>query len=153
MNIFMLDNDPKLAAQYHNDKHCVKMCLEYAQLLCTTRHEYGHDDVPYRATHKNHPSAIWTRESIDNYMWLCDLGIELCKEYTVRYSKRHKCQDVIENCLINAPDIQQRGITALRLAMPKLYKTKCPIKSYRNYYMSDKRHLAKWKRGTPPWWN
>jgi len=34
MNIFILDNNPKLAAQYHCDKHCVKMILESAQLLC-----------------------------------------------------------------------------------------------------------------------
>lgn len=35
MNIFFLDNDPKLAATYHNDKHAVKMILESAQLLST----------------------------------------------------------------------------------------------------------------------
>jgi len=27
MNIFYLDEDPKLCAQYHCDKHCVKMIL------------------------------------------------------------------------------------------------------------------------------
>ena len=86
MNIFMLDNDTKLAAQYHNDKHCVKMCLEYAQLLCTARHESGDSTARYRPTHKNHPSAIWVRESLNNYVWLCQLGIDLCKEYTERYT-------------------------------------------------------------------
>ena len=35
MNIFVLDNDPKLAAQAHLDKHVVKMIIEYAQLLST----------------------------------------------------------------------------------------------------------------------
>ena len=35
MNIFVLDRDPKLAAQQHLDKHVVKMILEYAQLLST----------------------------------------------------------------------------------------------------------------------
>jgi hypothetical protein len=35
MNIFVLDNDPKLAAQMHLDKHVVKMIIEYAQLLST----------------------------------------------------------------------------------------------------------------------
>ena len=153
MNIFKLDDNPKLAAQYHNDRHCVKMCLEYAQLLCTTRRERGDDTAPYRATHKNHPSAVWARESIDNYIWLCDLGIELCEEYTKRYGRRHKCQDVIEDCLDNAPDLPDIGITPLKLAMPDEYKSDCPVKSYRNYYMSDKRHLADWRTQVPVWWN
>ena len=153
MNIFKLDNHPRLAAQYHNDRHCVKMCLEYAQLLCTTRRECGDDTAPYRATHKNHPSAIWARESIDNYIWLCALGIELCEEYTKRYGRRHKCQDVIEDCLSNSPDLPDIGITPLKLAMPDEYKSDCPVTSYRNYYMSDKRHLADWRTQVPVWWN
>jgi hypothetical protein len=32
MNIFYLDEDPKICAQYHCDKHVVKMIIEYAQL-------------------------------------------------------------------------------------------------------------------------
>ncbi len=32
MNIFYLNKDPKIAAIEHNDKHCVKMILEYAQI-------------------------------------------------------------------------------------------------------------------------
>jgi len=35
MNIFRLDNDPRVAARMHCDKHVVKMILEYAQLLST----------------------------------------------------------------------------------------------------------------------
>lgn len=35
MNIFVLDRDPKVAAQMHLDRHVVKMIIEYAQLLST----------------------------------------------------------------------------------------------------------------------
>ena len=35
MNIFYLDHDVTKCAEMHNDKHCVKMILEYAQLLST----------------------------------------------------------------------------------------------------------------------
>ncbi len=35
MNIFVLDLNPALAAQYQADKHIVKMVLESAQLLCS----------------------------------------------------------------------------------------------------------------------
>lgn len=35
MNIFYLDRDVSKCAEYHNDKHVVKMIIEYAQLLST----------------------------------------------------------------------------------------------------------------------
>ena len=38
MNIFVLDLDPVKAAEYHCDKHVVKMILESSQLLCGAFH-------------------------------------------------------------------------------------------------------------------
>jgi hypothetical protein len=66
MNIFVLDRDVKKCAEYHNDKHVVKMILETAQLLCGVHHmtESGYGDVPYKLSHKNHPCSIWARENI-----------------------------------------------------------------------------------------
>jgi hypothetical protein len=51
MNIFYLDKDPETCAQYHCDKHVVKMILETAQLLCATQWLCG-TEAPYRLTHK-----------------------------------------------------------------------------------------------------
>lgn len=34
MNIFVLDNDPRKCAEYHNDKHVVKMILETFTKFC-----------------------------------------------------------------------------------------------------------------------
>ena len=118
MNIFVLDEDVKLAAQYHNNKHVVKMVLETAQLLCGVHHVIENElDVPYRLSHKNHPCSIWARECIENYIWLCDFGIELAKEYTHRYDKRHKCQDIIEWCIENKPNLLENGdLTPFALA-------------------------------------
>ena len=69
MNIFALDNDVKVAAQWHVDKHVVKMPLETAQMLCTARHELGEkpESIPYKVAHKNHPCTIWCRNSSENY--------------------------------------------------------------------------------------
>ena len=61
MNIFFLDKDPIIAAQYHCDKHCVKMILESAQLLSTAHRVLDEDDAHpdlYKVAHKNHPSTI-----------------------------------------------------------------------------------------------
>lgn len=54
----------------------------------------GNNNVPYRLTHKNHPCSIWTRKSKANYMWLAELGLELCTEYTHRYDKIHKTEQI-----------------------------------------------------------
>tara|TARA_R110000803_G_scaffold74903_5_gene139126 strand:+ start:3593 stop:4066 length:474 start_codon:yes stop_codon:yes gene_type:complete len=154
MNIFVLDEDVKLAAQYHNNKHVVKMVLETAQLLCGVHHVIENElDVPYRLSHKNHPCSIWARECIENYIWLCDFGIELAKEYTHRYDKRHKCQDIIEWCIENKPNLLENGdLTPFALAMPEDYKTDDPVESYRRYYILDKPHIADWKKRDKPEW-
>jgi hypothetical protein len=156
MNIFVLDRDVRKCAQYHNDKHVVKMILESAQLLCSVHHmvEENTDEVPYKLSHKNHPCSIWARENISNYLWLCELGLELCKEYTYRYEKRHKSQDVIEWCLINPPNIPEEDFTEPPKAMPEEYKVDDVVKSYRNYYLGDKKYFSKWKkREVPPWFS
>jgi hypothetical protein len=155
MNIFVLDTDPKKCAVYHNDKHVVKMILETAQLLCGSHHvTESQYEIPYKLSHKNHPCSIWVRECIENYIWLCDLGLELCEEYTYRYGKRHKSQDIIEWCLMNTPNIPTNGdVTPFALAMPDECKVGTAIDSYRAYYMVEKRNLASWKnRQTPEWY-
>jgi hypothetical protein len=154
MNIFLLDTDIRKCAQYHCDKHVVKMILETAQLLCGVHHmtDQVTDQVPYKLSHKNHPCAIWSRESLSNYLYLCDLGLELCKEYTYRYGKRHKSQDVIEWCVTNKPNICDKEFTEPARAMPNEYKLDSVVESYRNYYIGEKSKIAVWKnRDTPEW--
>jgi len=152
MNIFFLDFDTKKCAQYHCDKHVVKMILETAQLLCGTHWVIG-NEAPYKLSHKNHPCAIWTRTSLSNYLYLCDLGLELCKEYTYRYGKRHKSQDVIEWCLINKPNIHDVDFTSPPLAMGDEFKIENDvIESYRNYYREGKKLIVSWKNRAIPSW-
>jgi hypothetical protein len=156
MNIFILDYNTKKCAQYHCDKHVVKMILETAQLLCGVHHMTPQvtPQVPYKLSHKNHPCAIWARESLSNYLYLCDLGLELCKEYTYRYGKRHKSQQVIEWCMINKPQIPDIDFTTPPKAMPDEYKVIDVVESYRNYYMGSKKNFAVWKnRNIPEWFS
>jgi len=130
------------------------MILETAQLLCGVHHmtDQVTDQVPYKLSHKNHPCAIWSRESLSNYLYLCDLGLELCKEYTYRYGKRHKSQDVIEWCVTNKPNICDKEFTEPARAMPNEYKVDSVVESYRNYYIGEKSKIAVWKnRDTPEW--
>jgi hypothetical protein len=96
---------------------------------------------------------MWTRESLSNYLYLCDLGLELCKEYTHRYGKRHKSQDIIEWCLDNKPNIRDVDFTCPPMAMGDEYKIgNNIIESYRNYYREAKASFVNWKNRPIPDW-
>ena len=154
MNIFFLDVDARRCARMHVDKHVIKMILETAQMLCTvwhatTTHEYT---PPYKRTHVNHPCSVWARASIDNYRWLCDLGMALCKEYTHRYGKTHKTQAVIQDLCTRSPSIPEIGFTSPAQAMPEEYKADSVVHAYRNYYLGEKSHMFKWTKRDAPLW-
>lgn len=40
----------------------------------------------YRPCHIHHPCAKWTRVCSGNYLWLAELGLELAREYTFRFT-------------------------------------------------------------------
>mgnify|MGYP003340310448 FL=1 len=152
MNIFYLDKNPQKCAEYHNDKHVVKMILETAQLLCGAHWATG-GEAPYKLSHKNHPSAIWTRTNKENYKWLCLLGLELCWEYQSRYNKTHKTFEIIKWCNDNLPNIPDGEFFDPPPAMPDYCKIENnSILSYRNSYMTEKRSFSTWKTGEIPSW-
>ena len=154
MNIFVLDTNTRLCAQYHNDKHVIKMILESSQMLSTANRSVGLDEG-YKATHVNHPCNVWLRESIANWFWLVSLANQLHEEWRFRYdhpsTKNHKSWEVIESLTfpVKLPDVP---MTPFALAMPDKYKSDNAVEAYRNYYIGDKAHIATWKkRGQPEW--
>lgn len=146
-----------ICAQMHVDKHVIKLILESAQMLCSAHHiTESSYKPPYKLAHKNHPCSIWVRTSVDNYQWLCELGMELCKEYTYRYGKIHKSQQYIEELSLNIPQIPDIGFTNPAQAMPIEYKDDDPVEAYRAYYFFGKHDLLSWKgkiagRSPPDW--
>lgn len=176
MNIFYLDKNQTLCAQYHVDRHCVKMILEYSQLMSTahrvldgaesieiqnnrrikrwTLSNPQMDSVLYKATHINHPSAIWARKSKANYHWLCIMLRELCKEYTHRYGKVHKVErDGLMEVLYSSPvNISSNEFTEPTPAMPEEFKVPGnSVLSYHNYYNGSKTRLHSWKSRSVPY--
>lgn len=149
MNIFILDKDLTTNAQYHCDKHVVKMILEYTQLLSTSHNMLGSDRGPYKTTHQHHPCAVWARAFHSNYVYLHSLLIALTDEYTYRYGKTHKCASYIGQ-LWDPPSAIPFGGTPYALAMPDEYKNECAVQSYRDYYKGEKQHIAKWKNRPTP---
>lgn len=165
MNIFVLDKDPVVAAQMHNDSHVCKMTTETAQLLVAAYYETNTPfdgfprERPYRLTHKNHPCTKWARQTLENWMWLLDLGFALCDEFTHRYGKTHSCLDIFNWMRANPPYLESEGLTPFALAMPEQYHDHDAVRAYRNYYIAEKqvmkdgRPLAVWsKRPMPDWY-
>lgn len=179
MNIFYVHEDPATCAQQHVDKHVVKMILEYAQLLSTAHRILDgvetqgfsksgrkakrwvisdeREDVLYKASHINHPSAKWCRHTSANYQFLFKLWIELMREYHYRYGKIHSAMRLAK-FLKNAPtNIPSGEFSAPWRAMPDEYKVDrsepdYTVKSYRAYYNGAKTSMFKWKnRPTPEW--
>jgi len=122
MNIFALHANPQTAAEWHADKHVIKMILESVQMLYSAHWitafpfllkfrapihlSTAQKRLPipphlatapsaYRPVHIHHPCTIWTRTSKANYIWLCELTQALLKEYYYRWNKptgSHACQ-------------------------------------------------------------
>lgn len=176
MNIFYVDSDSEIAACDMVDRHVVKMILETAQLLSTAHRvldgveEAGKsasgrnkkvwklpdaiDTIMYSATHINHPSAVWVRESSANYDWLYSHLLALGCEYTHRYSRTHLTIDKLGTILKDAPkNIKQGGMTKMPSCMRDEFKVgDDPIANYRNYYTVGKASLHRWTNRLPPQW-
>ena len=175
MNIFYLHEDPIQNAKWHIDKHIVKMPIEYAQLMSTAHRLLDgemyigktaigrnikrwklHDereDILYKASHINHPSAIWVRESIENYFEMYKLYMAVLSEFTNRYGKVHGSSKP-SIALIRPPsNIPMVKGTQLPQCMPEMCKVKNnPILAYRNYYIVEKNSFASWKNREIPEW-
>jgi len=171
MNIFFLHICPKRAARWHCDKHVVKMILESAQLLYTAHwvliQNPDLSTAPALATNsgqrgyksirnKNHPCAIWVRQSIYHYMWVARLGLHLCLEHMHRFAPAapHSSLEHLRWLLKNPPArIPHTPWTTPAMAMPTECKIgKDVIRSYRNYYMTNKTALLQYTRRRQPHW-
>lgn len=173
MNIFYLDKDPNQAARWMVDRHVVKMILESAQLLSTAHRVLdgrkvtiisprrtktweladSRNNLIYKATHVNHPSAIWVRKSAENYMWLFKHFKALIREYNYRYGKNHACTKLISALQSLPRNIPEHSFTQPPPAMDRLFVvSNDSVINYRNYYKFGKVHLHEWTRRKPPHW-
>lgn len=162
MNIFFLDTDIKKCAEYHSDRHVIKMRVELAQLACSAHYFFPVCDIkeiPYKLTHKNHPSAIWVRESIQNYLYVVNLGLQLCNEMRIRFNtKDQKTENVLIWCIFNIPLLRDIQITVPKLGFDTSLSKKAnntisdAVENYRYYYYNNKKHLHKWTKTNIPTW-
>ena len=158
MNIFILDKDPKIAAQMHCDKHVPKMILETAQMMSTAHHIYNTPEsaLVYKKAHVNHPCTIWIRESVANYEWAWHLFNNLNLEFVLRRNKMHESWLKLGSILGTVPiGMPSKGLTPFAQAMPDEFKRADAVEAYRAYYKGAKSAFAKWEwpnAKQPQWW-
>lgn len=183
MNLFLLDKDPVIAAQSQCNAHVVKMVVESAQMLSTAHRmldgnmsiERGisktgrktsikrwelpdaRENLLYKACHAGHPCTVWTMKSSNNYNWHWVHFAALCDEYTHRYGKVHKTDDLLRKVLRELPrSIAVGPLSSLPLAMgaaPECIDYSDPVGSYRKFYQTKQsRFKMVWtKREIPEW--
>jgi hypothetical protein len=158
------------------DRHVVKMIIETAQLLSTAHRMLdgvqeaqktargrnikryvlsdSREDHLYKSTHANHPSAVWARESLDNYKWLHAHLIALGDEYTHRYGKQHSTMKSVARILETTPtNLRRNAMTKMPSCMAvEFIISDDPIVNYRNYYNKGKKDLHRWSNREPPVW-
>lgn len=164
MNIFVLDQDPRVAAIHLVDRHISKMITESAQILsnCFTLERMSRDDCPKTQSGKSrkhsyphHPCCIWATKSRENMKWVIEHAVAMDIERKSRFNKTDDhfslsfitwAKDKIDESL--APEI---GLTPFAQAMPDQYKHVNAVIAYRQYYKYGKIHLHKWTKNKPTW--
>ena len=130
------------------------MIVESSQILCSVF--YYNSDIlpPYKLTHENHPCCIWARGSLNNFKWLLKHTRYLLDEYSLRYKKHHKCNEVLNwiNDNITSLKFDNLELTDFVQAMPEHYRKSDPVQAYRDYYKYEKSKIACWKNGIKPYW-
>lgn len=150
MNVFYTQTDPIHAAQDHCKKHRNKMIVEYAQVLSAAHHVL--DDQPiagiYKLTHKNHPSAVWVRESKQHYDWVLTCALELCRLYTLDTGKTHKTQTILELLQTKPRNLTTTGFDAPPKCMDDEFKTIAnTCQAYQSYLCSK---FREWQQRAKP---
>ena len=183
MNIFILseEREPLVhyaqQAQYHIDKHVVKMIAESVQMLVTavsgrvkTASEIELVLVshlpckPLSASMTKHPCTQWTCASIENFNYLACLALQLCHEHQYRYplSPQHAYMpwlSLLVDLLTDAgfgptADLPTQFAVAVKDANKRTIATDHAnaLDIYRDYYVRDKRSFATWKKRMKPVW-
>ena len=156
MNLFILSTIHDLNAQYHVDKHVVKMPIEATQLLSTVAREWCDMDIGYKSTYINHPVTKWVGACQQNFLWTAQYAKALFIEYSYRWDKSHKSASVLNEIMRSQqaildllPDL---GGTPHHLAVSPELKHLDPVLAYRAYYLKNKKRLFVWTRREVPSW-
>lgn len=154
MNLFILDLNPIIAAQYYQDLHVNKIIIEGSQLLAAAyslerlaaldcpRTQKG---TPRVHGHYNHPMSKWVRSNMSNFEWTLSHIEALYEERVFRFSKPHFTIDFITWVKNNLPELSQEPLTehpqCFAVSFPECIVPGNPVAGYHNYYNKAKKQF------------
>lgn len=168
--MFVLDEDPVIAARLNCDIHVNKIILEAASCMCAAHWEHGFPLLEYAPlplikgqyrgkTHHNNHVTKWVRNCTGNYEWTAIHAIELCEEYSRRYHirtglhRRHASEEIV---LWLAKHRPYGLVHAPRTTFTQAIAEECyhqdTVAAYWTYYAACKWHLTTWKHTATPNW-
>lgn len=175
MNLFTLCEEIsypahlQINAEYHCDRHVIKMILEYSQLLSTAMHVMPHTfsgckpiTAPLGKSHANHPVALWACALPENAMYLLRMAVALCHEKNHRWPCRPR--HAYETQLLALVEKLESNplFNTFPASFPVAVKSKAGqkvhapllevVSTYRDYYVADKAGFATWRRRIKPMW-
>ena len=167
MNIFVVNENPVLAAKDLPDKLVIKMPTESLQLLTPWAYNaHGEfikkpDGTNYGIKgYAHHPCSKWLYINPGNVAWLLDHAVAMSDEYTKRYGKQHG----VNYGLLQLDELFSKVHGDTRTmwtdhsnfvqAMPIEFKIPDdPVTAYRNYIIGYKGY-AEWRYSEKPnWWD
>jgi len=173
MNIYILDTDPVLAAEYYCDAHVVQGIYYYTQTLCNVFHRMVYQTfipskprwsgVPLKALYPFGSQTQALVDSSDFFYWFLCLTERLLYEYTYRFGRTHKNEEVVEWVRRWCPRLPLPTTTGIKRYLfsydiPPDYK-RLPsgelrdiTEAYRLFYNHAFLKTARWTRRQPPYW-
>ena len=155
MNCLFLSKNPVKAAVMHSDRDLITQAEQVCHLLASGCGRMGVKRIPFKATHRNHPSVVWVTESKQNYLWVWEHLCCLFFEYTRRYGRTclYELLKHHEWFYENMPELPDTERTPFPKVFPDLPMAAIdkPVEAYRAYYNVYKAD-HEWLRGNIPSW-
>jgi len=166
MNLFVLDENPTLAAQYLDDKRIGSALREVNQMMSVALHQNAIEGMEVgpgllcRPSHQQHPVTLWVGQTRGNFIWALAYAYACIEEWQVRYGTVHGSGlrtpyiGTYIACIPDGPLLPfQNSAKNVGLDMD-FSDLEVPV-SYREYlkerWLTDKRPALYTNRGYP-WW-
>ena len=166
MNLFILDENPVLAAQGLDDKRVGKLLMEACQLLSTGAHSASSSAIEVgvgyacRPSYQGHPVTLWVGATRGNWLWAARHAQGLADEYLFRYGRHHASADrlpyilTLSSCIPDGPLLPFQN-SARNAGLGLDYSSLPVVEAYRSYiqerWRTDSRAVTFRNRGIPEW--
>ena len=158
MNLWILDNDPEIAAQFLSDLDLETVPVYSAKVLATAlaRNSVPRSEIPFDdqicLIDGESVAVDWASTCRANFRWVALNAMSACCEFTRRTDGWLNCEFPIlkmslHECRLPLLDA---GITPFVQDVPDDYIKEDAVEAYRNYYIHINQS-ATWQRNKPDW--